>query len=289
LASLHEQNPLTLSYLDREPISAARVLEGIGAGDAAAFFDRAPARIISPAVAAMIPWSAARCLESMDPEKASALLRAMNYPDAVSILRLMGAKKRDRLLTFSTRRFTRSFRNSLAYPKDSVGAWMDVGVPAFQKTIRIAELMQALKRQSSSGNLIFIIDDEKQYFGVVQTAGILHQDENVTLESLADQSIKPLSNRDSLKGCETRADWDQLLLLPVVGRKGNFLGALGKSSLRRALQNQDDVGPKSSAAGSVVLQLLMAMPIVCSALGELVVGSAEVAKPARKRKRTDGR
>lgn len=288
MASLNEQNLLTLSYLDREPLSAARVLESIGASDAAAFFNRAPARIVAPAVAAMIPWSSASCVKRMKPEKASGLLRAMGYSDAVSILRLMEADERERLLSFSTKRFARSFRNSLAYPQETVGAWMDVGVPTFQESTQIGDVVRALKRSPFVESHLFVINGEKRFFGVVPVAEILRHHESTTLESLADRSLKPLSNRDSLRSCEARADWDHLLLLPVIGRKQNFLGALSRASLRKALRSGN--GKVISAnPGSVVMQLLTIIPVVGLAFADLAMAQADGSPPSGKRGKSHGR
>ena len=279
---------LTLSYLDREPRSAARVLESLGANDAAAFFDRAPARIVAPVIAMMIPWSAARCLERMDAEKAAGVLRSMNYSDAVSILRLVEEEKRERLLDCSTRRFARSFRNSLTYPRDTVGSWMDVDIPAFPEDTRIRDVLRALKRVPGAGSHVFVIDADKQFSGVVSLAEILGHDDSAILEDLTDRSLKPLSNRETLRTCQARPDWDHMTLLPVVGRKQNFLGALRRASLRKALDAQDGKDDVAKP-GSVPMQLLTAMMVVGMAFADLMLPKFAEPEPTAKKRKSRGR
>lgn len=283
-----ERNLLTLSFLDRDPRAAARVLESIDAGDAAAFFNRAPARIIAPVVATMIPWSAARCLAGMNAEKASALLRSMGYADAVSILRLVKTEKREQLLEYSTKRFARSFRNSLTYPSDTVGAWTDVEVPALQESVRVSDAIRALKRFPSVGSHMFVINSDKEFAGVVPVAEILRHDETTILKNLADRSVKPLSNRDSLRSCAARADWDQMTLLPVVGRKRNFLGALSRASLSQALNTR---GPDNMVvrSGSVPMQLLTVILVVGLAFADLMVSQADGVESIGKGRKSGGR
>lgn len=286
--SEHQKNLLTLAFLDREPGSAARALESIETVDAAAFLNRAPARLVAPAVAVMIPWSAARCVEKMGAEQASNLLRAMEYSDAVSILRIMDEDQRERLLDLSTKRFARSFRNSLIYPKDTVGAWMDVSIPTFQHSILIKDTVRAVRRMSRTTSHIFLTDSDKQFAGVVQLADLFRRDENATLAEIADHSIRPLSNRDSLHACSAKAEWDRLTLLPVVGRKHNFLGALSRAALRKAMQDQDAF-IRVATPGSVLMQLLSAFVTVGAAFVNLTLVQDDALTAQTKKEKNRGR
>lgn len=265
-----QHSPLTLAFLDREPRTAARVLESIPVRDATAFLNGAPARLVAPSVCAMIPWSAARCIEDMDPEAASGLLRAMNYSDAVSILRLVGEERRDELLSLATKRFARSFRNALVYPREAVGAWMDVTHPSYQGSTLVKDAARAVRRMEQPFSHLFITDDEKQFCGVVATAELFRRDENAMLIDIADRTVRPLSNRNAINGCVSRPEWDVLTMLPVVGRKNNFLGVLERRSLKKALLDQD-TAVRVATPGSVLMQLVTAYMNVGAAFANLTL------------------
>lgn len=283
-----QHSPLTLAFLDREPRTAARVLESISVKDAAAFLNDAPSRLVAPAVCAMIPWSAARCIEDMKPESASGLLRAMNYSDAVSILRLVDLERRDKLLSLATKRFARSFRNALIYPREAVGAWMDVTHPSYQGTTLVREAAQSVRRMDQPFSHLFITDTEKQFYGVVPTADLFRRDENAMLSDIADRSIRPLSNRNAVNGCVARPEWDHLTMLPVVGRKNNFLGVLERRSLKKALLDQD-TAIRVTSPGSVLMQLVTAYMNVGAAFANLTLLQNDENSYASSRETSRGR
>lgn len=265
-----QQSPLTLAFLDREPRTAARALEAIEVDDAAAFLERAPARIVAPAVSAMIPWSAARCVERMKLESASGLLRAMEYSDAVSILRLIDEEHRDKLLALATKRFARSFRNALIYPREAVGAWMDVTHPSYLGTTLVKDAARAVKRMERSHTHLFVTDSEKRFCGAVPTADVFRRDENAMLIDIADRTIKPLSNRSYIASCASRPEWDHMTMLPVVGRKQNYLGVLDRRSLKKAALDQE-AAVRNVSPGSVLMQLLTAYMNVGAAFANLTL------------------
>ena len=61
---------LTLAFVTAHPAEAARILERLNASDAAALFDRVPARAGAPVLTAMLPSAAARVKVTM-PTRAS--------------------------------------------------------------------------------------------------------------------------------------------------------------------------------------------------------------------------
>jgi Mg/Co/Ni transporter MgtE len=283
-----ESSPLTLAFLDREPHTAARALEAIDAEDAAAFLSRAPARIIAPAVCVMIPWAAARCVERMGAEQASGLLRAMNYADAVSILRLVDGERREELLELATKRFARSFRNALVYPKEAVGAWMDVTHAPFQDTTLVKNAARTVRRMRRAHPYIFLADPQRRYSGAVFTTELFCRDENAALSDIANHSVRPLSNRETVQACRSRIDWDQMTMLPVVGRKQNFLGALDRRSLKKALLDQETT-IRIATPGSVLMQLASAYTTVGAAFANLILLENETGSPASQKETASGR
>jgi Mg/Co/Ni transporter MgtE len=283
-----ENSPLTLAFLDREPHTAARALEAVDAEDAAAFLNRAPARIVAPAVCVMIPWAAARCVERMSAEQASGLLRAMNHADAVSILRLVGVERREELLKLATRRFARSFRNALVYPKEAIGAWMDVTHAPFQDTTLVRNAARTVRRMKRAQPYFFLTDPQKRYSGAVFTTELFCRDENAALSDIADVSVRPLSNRETVQACRSRPEWDRMTMLPVVGRKQNFLGALDRSSLKKALLDQETL-IRIATPGSVLMQLASAYMTVGAAFANLTLLENETSSPVSPKEKASGR
>ena len=229
------ENILSLGFLDRRPWSAARALEEIEPSEAAKFLDHAPPRIAAPVLSIMRPGSAARCLEHMDPGAASALLMAMPHLDAVSVLRLVSNSVLERVLDLSTDRFARRYRRAVAYPRDTVGAWMDVAVPSYKASETVKVTLQSLRKNRHAHSHLFLTDANRQYSGMVAVSELLCHDESALLGDLADRSVEPLSNQAPLVNYAAHRQWDRFSVLPVVGRKKNFLGALSRSELRKGV------------------------------------------------------
>lgn len=239
---MSEQNLLSIGFLDREPRSAARALENIEPRNAAAFLDHVPVRLAAPAVGAMVPWYAARCLEQMDPQSASLLVMGMSHIEAVSILRLVGSSARHEILSHASKRFTRGFRKAVAYRRDTIGAWMDVSTPAFDVTSNVGDALRVLRRMQIDQSHLFVTDSNRQYVGAVSVLRLLHHDESAILDSITNRSIRPLSNQAPLVDCSSSSYWDELNILPVVGRRQNLLGGLRKADMRKGLSQPTKPG-----------------------------------------------
>lgn len=269
-----ETSFLTTSFLSSQPRSAARVVEDLEPHDAAALLDRIAAETVAPVIREMIPWAAARCLEVMKRKAAAEITRALPYPDALAIMRLADPTIRDRILNQTTARFARRVRNSLIYPKDTVGAWMDAGVPAFQETMPIKNALRTVKRMKGGHTHVFLTDKTKALTGSVLAADLFRHDEAASLVDIADSDVVPLSSRDSLRACLHRAEWDRFTLLPVVGRRRAFLGGFSRANLRRALLSQEDT-TQAQSPGSLVMQVTAAFFDVGVAFANLTLESDE--------------
>ena len=73
----------------------------------------------------MLPISGARCLEQLDDDQVTGLLRGAGAQAGVALLRYFGAERRSRLLAQLPTALTLAYELLLGYPEDSVGAWMD--------------------------------------------------------------------------------------------------------------------------------------------------------------------
>jgi Mg/Co/Ni transporter MgtE len=277
---MNDQNVLSIGFMEREPRSAARALEEIEAIDAAAFLDRVPFRLAAPVVAAMGPWPAARCVEHMGRDAASALVMAMPHVDAVSVLRLVNGHVREDILRHATERFTRSFRHAVAYRKDTVGAWMDISVPSFDADATVKDTLRALRRAGLLQSHLFVTGPDRQYSGVVAVSDLIRHDDSAFLSDVTDRSIRPLSNQSPLANCSTNPGWDTLNILPVVGRKQNLLGGLSRTDLRKGLA-EPVTTDRVLDSGSMVVQIASAFVAVAVECANLALSADSPSHHAR--------
>ena len=285
---MHSPPRLTLAILERRPDATASVLAGLDPADAAAFLESVPDRLAAPVLAGMAPWSAARCLELLAPAHAAGALQHMAFLDAVSVLRLVGEDGFDLMLKQMPTSTAARFRNSLKYPRGTVGAWMDYSVPTFAADTPAAEALKYAKRPSAKVESHLFVDSAGEFAGAVSIGDLLRSDRRTPLAEIMDRSVRPLSNRAMLTTIASLPDWDTYPMLPVVGRRRNVLGGLTRGGLRKGL-SEDRSQQAAPESGPMLAHIFNSFFV--SATGLLRVMTEPAEEPARPsaRETHDGR
>ncbi|MDJ0949376.1 MAG: CBS domain-containing protein [Alphaproteobacteria bacterium] len=268
---------LTLAFLEQQPAAAARVLQDLDSADAAAFLAQAPARIAAPVLEGMAPWAAASCLEDLDAENAAGLVQAMSTQGGTSILRLLPDAVRTDVMELLPRTAARALGASLSYSRDTVGSWMDHKVPSFPETTEVGEALRYLRtRRRKPPPLLFVVGTNREFVGAVEVGDLLRRNEKARLSEIVDRTVAPLSNRARLSGIAAAPGWDRHNVLPVVGRRKNFLGTLSREQLRAGL-SEGRMTVRTGEAVSFLSHLASAYLVTCLGAIEAVtdVGPAE--------------
>lgn len=265
---------LTLAFLERQPRSAARVLEDLDPADGAAFLETVPGRLAGPVVGLMASWSAARSVELLAPERAAGLIRNVAYQDAAILMRLVARARLAPILDQLPKGLARDFRAALSYPKGAVGAWMDHSVPVFSQDRKVSDgLKFAGQRQSRKDVHIFVVGEKRQFLGAVSVSDLLCTNPETPLSDIMDRNVQALSNRASLASIAAAPDWDEYLMLPVVGRRRNVLGGLSRSGLRKGLSEERATDIRH-ARDSILAHLFETYLVASSGLLQLASHSA---------------
>lgn len=261
---------LSIAFLEDEPQDAARVLDNLESGDVAAFLNEAPARSAGPVVARMVPLRAAHAIELLEPERAAATLQQMAFEDAAGLLRLVDPDLREPILGALPGNMSRRIRNSFRYPPRTVGAWMDQGVPILFASATVDDALRLLRDISGeTGAQVFVVNDDREYEGILSVPDLLRLNKDSPLGQVVDRDVSAISDRARLHAVADRSEWDQVLVLPVTGRRGVFVGGLRRASLRRALE--EDRGQEPAAViGPLGSELIVAFYVSVAGLIRLV-------------------
>ncbi len=228
--------PLTLAFMDTRPDAAARVLEDMPAEDAAALFAQVPARVGAEVLRQMAAFSAARCLETLPAERGAGLLRELPFVDAVTFFRNLAPGVRGTIADALPANLARDLRIAVTYPVGTVGAVMDqtaVSVSATRTVDEVAKLVKRRRRKTTDH--LFVVDDDGRFLGTVRAGDLLRADGKTSVADLMDGTVAALSNRATLASVLGNPQWNSYLALPVIGRTGNFLGALSRAALGAGL------------------------------------------------------
>jgi Mg/Co/Ni transporter MgtE len=258
------QPNLTLAYLSHAPRSAAQVLQQIESAQAAAFLAQVPVRLTAPLLSEMSPWSGARIVADMPIDQAVGVLAALDFDDCLALVRLMVGERQTVLLEQLPSRLGRRLRHALNYPAGSVGAWIDPQVPAFPEQTRVQAVLDHVADTAAASHVFVQAETDGRFLGAIAISQLVGVDTDLPLTRLPLQSVRPLSSRATLASVLSRREWDQFLVLPVVGRSKSMVGGLSRSSLRRGLNERRDSA--GSAQGSMLGQLVSALAISSAGL-----------------------
>lgn len=263
---------LTLSFIQSRPQAAARVLDDMESAQATAFLASVPARLAAPLLSSMQPARAARVVRLQAPELGAAMVRAMSHLDCVTVVRLLSDEERRALYAELPERTVRDVRRSLEYPRETVGAWMDLSVAMLPAATRVDEARRYVRRGDSAVRYhVFVTGSGHRLEGAVSVAALIRADDQAQLGAIMDADVAPLSNRALLRRTAELPAWDVFSLLPVVGRKGNVLGALSRADLRRGLAEiGEDERPRAPAR--MTSQLFDAWLVAASGMSRVLLG-----------------
>lgn len=229
---------LTHAFLVAHPSDAARVLERLAPAEAAALFERIPARLGAPVLAAMLPHAAARCLATLEPERGALLLGAMSPPLAAASLRPVAEPTRARLLAALPTAVALACRALLGYPDDSVGAWADTDVVALPAESTAGEALDAVRGAAQTPRApVFVVGADQRLLGTADMSVLLRASADVRLEALL-RATPSLSAVTPLAGAAALSAWHETDVIAVVERGGRLVGALYRHTLEEAMRGR---------------------------------------------------
>lgn len=221
---------LTIAFLERLPEASANVIEAMRLADAAALFETLPTRIVTPIFEKMEKWPAARCLQQLSLDRTAAIVAGVSYQDAIVLLRLTPTEAREAILERLPSRLAGDLRESLRYPRNCVGAWMDLSVPTLSLGATVKDAV-AIAKEKPVGDVLFIVDGDQRLAGFVGADALLRYSAATRLSDIAQSGLKPLFARTLLREAAPDPAWNHFLHLPVVGRDGHLVGVLSRHDM----------------------------------------------------------
>jgi len=249
-----EAHSLSFAFMRLHPVQAARVLEAMPAADAAALFERAPARLGVNVLAAMVPTVAARSVSRLDNERAMELIGALGVQPAVALLRHVAEPRRGQLIAGLPTATALASRALLGYAEDSVGAWTDPDVIALPGHTAVREVLERVRSTQGYADEVFVVESEHRLVGPVALANLVRAADNTTIGALATRAEALLAVHTPLVSAMTHPGWVEHGALPVVEHGRRLIGVLTREALERASARVGGpTGQASSSAPAAVL------------------------------------
>jgi Mg/Co/Ni transporter MgtE len=129
----------------------------------------------------------------------------------------------------------------LAYPEDSVGAWMDNRAMALPPDTTVEEALERVREAGEEDCVdLYIVDHEQRLLGNVRLPELLRAPSTASLAQLLRKPTATLPARAPIASVREHEGWEHFNTLPVVERNERFVGALHHAMLRNALQNRQE-------------------------------------------------
>lgn len=272
---MNKANLISLAFLKRQPKAAAELLREFAPEQAAEFLRPVPLAVLTPVIHEMASWPAARILALLPEAQIAKVLRGLDGTEAETLLRLIDAKLRERVLTQMPASLAKSFRGKLAYPLSTVGAWMDTSVPFFTMDNSVDDCLELVKQQQSHlAGIVTVVDYSRRLLGLVAIEQLLTSDGHQPLSALLEDRVTALPARATLWEIQHHGGWTDFPTLPVVDRNNILLGVLTHSALKSGTARSR----QTLAQGfkfSLVANLARAFFVVLAGLLEVISGASQ--------------
>ncbi|MDH5563630.1 MAG: CBS domain-containing protein [Nitrospirota bacterium] len=247
------EHHLTLGYFQSHPVEAARHLESLGPQAASALLDVLPGEEIANVLEHCLPVSTAKILEEFPPGLSADVLSAMNATSAIGVLRQFEEATRYDILERLDNAIGSTLRRALRYSPNTAGSLADPQVFTLPPDIPVEEAISRIRTYGQKAMYyIYVIDRDGKLEGVLTLRQLLIDTSGHSVGTLMEQQIITLSAEANLEEILKHPEWSRFHTLPVVDRWGTFFGALRYRMLRRIEKDVEGKAPLGSMSDSLM-------------------------------------
>ena len=231
---------LTVRFAADYPAEAAELLERATPDAAANVLSSLPPPVATAVLGAMAPGPAADCLVRLTPRAAARLLKTLKLEAVTPLLLRLDARVRNAILRALPATISTSLRIVLQFPSDSLGALLDPQVMTARADAEAGETIALGRRAPQSvRRYLYVLGDEQRLVGVVGARQCALSDPAQPIARLMDPGPVALLVRTRLQEAVHNPHWERFDMLPVVDRRGVFLGVVRRNNLQRAVQGEE--------------------------------------------------
>ena len=275
---METQKLLAKHFAEDHPLDAARVLEELAIGEAAAYLEELPARLAAVVLQNMVSTSAAECMAQLSPPRFAQILAFLPLDHAARLLRRLEPERRAELFSRVPSNLSALLARLLRYPENSAGALMDPRALALPEDITVTEALARVRRAPRYAlYYIYVLDREQKLVGVMNLRELMLAPPKAALSVTMRREVTAISALAGRMAIVENPGWRDVHALPVVDDAGVFLGVLRYETLRTL--ERDTTSP-SPAGGGLAAVLTLGELCWVGLAGVLSDLTASIAPPA---------
>lgn len=246
---------LSARFATDYPAEAAELLDRASPDAAGKVLSSLPPPVATAVLCAMAPGPAAGCLAGLAPRAAARLLKTLKLEAMTPLLLRLDAGVRNRILRALPATISTSLRIVLQFPGDSLGSLLDPHVMTARADAEAGETIVLARRAPQSvRRYLYVLGDEQRLVGVVGARQCALSDPALPIARLMNAMPLALLARTRLQEAVHNPYWERFDMLPVVDRRGVFLGVVRRNNLHRALQ-EDEASAERADVTDLALDL----------------------------------
>lgn len=233
---MSEKFTIAQHFVETYPHDAARVLEEMSAAPASGFIDAVHDKHSVRILSSMLPYHAAKCISTLSPAAAARYLTGLQPRTVANIMRYMTADGREQVLSLLPRRISSQVSIILTYSLSMAGSWLEPTVLTLPLQCTVSEAKARLRNEDYADfHRVYVVDENETLIGFVRLASLIRGNDDHPLNNYIERSAHYLRASISLDAALEHAAWQTSDYLPVLDRRGRFLGVLRYAALRAAL------------------------------------------------------
>lgn len=248
------------SFAANFPGEVAAVLESLDTEEVAGAVSELPPDVAAKVLEQMAPVAVTRVVEQIEPEKASNIFPRLTFDSALSLLRRVTPERRDEIVKALPEEQADALGTVLEFPPDTAGALMDPRLLAVPSDLTVDEALGTLRNLGEYSHYnLYVTDRSQMLIGVLNLNELLRADSKDTLDTIMTFPRHQLLADTDRLSIVNHPGWRHVHSLPVVDRKGRFLGAVRYRAFRRLEEETRGLGEMSEGMTAQALGDLLSM------------------------------
>jgi magnesium transporter len=253
---------VTLAYFNAYPLEAAKQLETWTAADIATVMAAFTAQDAAPVLEQFSSYQAASVLLLLPQDQAIEILAALPTHSAIGILRQFEPAMQGDLLARLDQTVGPSLRLSATYSESTAASLADPRVVTLPPDITVASALERIRHDPRRATYYqYVVERDGVLVGLVTTKELIVADPDELVASIMKDQIESVSAEATEEELLQDPNWRLYHTLPVVDRKGHFLGALRYRTLRQ-IDERSAVRPTAGSLPDALLQMWEAYALI---------------------------
>lgn len=233
---------LSHRYLLDYPHEAARQVERMPPEEASALLAAQSGPALVRVWQAMTAEAAAAALQALPPPQARQVLTEAEPSVAAAALAQLDPEQRDPQLGRLDAQVATELRGLLDYPEGSAGRMMDPRVTPLRRDVTVAEARARLRGVRRLGlRELFVVDDGMKLAGRVEIQDLAVGDDAAPIAGITRPLLAVANDLDPREEFIERLQQMPITELPVVDVDGRFVGVVRHSALLSAIEQESSL------------------------------------------------